>query len=119
MLPTVRTMFALVVLCAGATAARRNSSRRRSPSTFRPGIGSSCDAYARLASRHLGRFLPGDPAIVPRNMPGAGGVIVANYLYNVAPKDGSAIALFMAGAPFEPLFGNTQANTTRYNSTGS
>ena len=42
-------------------------------------------------------------------MPGAGGVVVANYLYNVAPKDGSAIALFMAGAPFEPLFGNTQA----------
>ena len=50
-------------------------------------------------------------------MPGAGGVVVANYLYNVAPKDGSAIALFMAGAPFEPLFGNTQAkyDTLQFN----
>jgi tripartite-type tricarboxylate transporter receptor subunit TctC len=81
------------------------------------GIGGGYDAYARLAARHLGRFLPGNPAIVPRNMPGAGGVVVANYLYNVAPKDGSAIALFMAGAPFEPLFGNTQAkfDTLQFN----
>jgi tripartite-type tricarboxylate transporter receptor subunit TctC len=73
------------------------------------GIGGCYDAYARLASRHLGRFLPGNPTIVPKNMPGAGGVVLGNYLFNVAPKDGSAIALFMAGAPFEPLFGNTRA----------
>jgi tripartite-type tricarboxylate transporter receptor subunit TctC len=81
------------------------------------GIGGGYDAYARLASRHLGRFLPGNPAVIPKNMPGAGGVVSANYLYNVAPKDGSVIALFMAGAPFEPLFGNSQAkfDPTRFN----
>ena len=73
------------------------------------GSGGGYDAYARLAARHLGRFLPGSPVMLPKNMPGAGGVVTANYLYNVAPKDGSAIALFMAGAPFEPLFGNSQA----------
>ena len=73
------------------------------------GIGGGYDAYGRLAGRHLGRFLPGNPTIVPKNMGGAGGVVLANYMYNVAPKDGSAIALYMAGAPFEPLFGNTQA----------
>src|SRR5262249_56159069 len=56
-----------------------------------------------------GRCRPGIPAVVPKNRPGAGGIVAANYLYNVAPRDGSAIALFMAGAPFEPLFGNTQA----------
>ncbi len=110
-------MLALVALCAGATAA---SAQFKSPTVavyIPAGIGGGYDAYARLASRHLGRFLPGNPAIVPRNMPGAGGVVVANYLYNVAPKDGSAIALFMAGAPFEPLFGNTQAkyDTLQFN----
>src|SRR5262245_59477125 len=44
------------------------------------GIGGGYDTYGRLASRHLGRFLPGNPAIVPKNMPGAGGVVLANYL---------------------------------------
>jgi len=73
------------------------------------GIGGGYDAYGRLTSRHLGRFLPGNPVMIPKNMAGAGGVVAANYLYNVAPKDGSAVALFMAGAPFEPLFGNSQA----------
>ena len=98
----------------------RNSGRRRWRLYIPSGIGGGYDTYARLASRHLGRFLPGNPTIVPRNMPGAGGVVLANYLYNVAPKDGSAIALFMAGAPLEPLFGNT-AGEVRHaaNSTGS
>jgi tripartite-type tricarboxylate transporter receptor subunit TctC len=73
------------------------------------GIGAGYDMYGRLVARHLGRFLPGNPAIVPRNQPGAGGVVVGNYLYNNAAKDGSAIALFMAGSLFEPLFGNSQA----------
>jgi tripartite-type tricarboxylate transporter receptor subunit TctC len=72
------------------------------------GVGGGYDVYGRLAARHLGRFLPGNPAIVPKNMPGAGGVVMANYLYNIAPKDGSAIALFQAGSLFEPLFGNPQ-----------
>ena len=117
MLRAVHGIFALVVLGAGAGDA---AAQFRAPAVavyIPAGIGGGYDAYARLASRHLGRFLPGNPAIVPRNMPGAGGVIVANYLYNVAPKDGSAIALFMAGAPFEPLFGNTQAkyDTLQFN----
>ena len=85
-------------------------SKAASVSVYIPsGIGGGYDAYGRLAARHLGRFLPGNPAVVPKNMTGAGGVVAANYLYNVAPRDGSAIALFMAGAPFEPLFGNAQA----------
>jgi tripartite-type tricarboxylate transporter receptor subunit TctC len=117
MLPTVRTILVLAVLCTGAGDA---AAQFKAPSVavyIPAGIGGGYDAYARLASRHLGRFLPGNPAIVPRNMPGAGGVVVANYLYNVAPKDGSTIALFMAGAPFEPLFGNTQAkyDTLQFN----
>ena len=73
------------------------------------GIGGGYDTYGRLASRHLGRFLPGNPTLIPKNMPGAGGVVLANYLYNVAPKDGSAIALVQGGTPLEPLFGFSQA----------
>ena len=81
------------------------------------GIGGGYDTYGRLASRHLGRFLPGNPTIVPKNMPGAGGVVLANYLYNVAPKDGSAIALLQGGTPLEPLFGFSQAkyDVTQFN----
>jgi tripartite-type tricarboxylate transporter receptor subunit TctC len=117
MLPMVRSILVLALLCAGAGDV---AAQFKSPAVavyIPAGTGGGYDAYARLASRHLGRFLPGNPAIVPRNMPGAGGVVVANYLYNVAPKDGSAIALFMAGAPFEPLFGNSQAkyDTLQFN----
>jgi tripartite-type tricarboxylate transporter receptor subunit TctC len=81
------------------------------------GVGGGYDMYVRLVSRHLGRFLPGNPVMLPKNMPGAGGVVLGNYFANVAPKDGSALALFMAGAPFEPIFGNAQAkyDPTRMN----
>jgi tripartite-type tricarboxylate transporter receptor subunit TctC len=73
------------------------------------GTGGGYDTYGRLAARHLGKHLPGNPALVAKNQPGAGGVVLANAMYNVAPKDGSAIAILMAGTPFEPLFGNAQA----------
>jgi tripartite-type tricarboxylate transporter receptor subunit TctC len=100
-------ILGLAVVCAGEAAAQFKAA---SVSVYIPsGIGGGYDAYARLASRHLGRYLPGNPVLIPKNMTGAGGVVAANYLYNVAPKDGSAMALFMAGAPFEPLFGNAQA----------
>ncbi|HTI88265.1 MAG TPA: tripartite tricarboxylate transporter substrate-binding protein [Alphaproteobacteria bacterium] len=73
------------------------------------GTGGGYDTYGRLTARHLGRFLPGNPTLIAKNQPGAGGVVLANAMYNVAPKDGSAIAILQAGTPFEPLFGNAQA----------
>jgi tripartite-type tricarboxylate transporter receptor subunit TctC len=57
------------------------------------GPGGGYDAYARLLSRHFGRFIPGNPSIVVQNVPGAGGLKGANSLYNIAPKDGSNIAI--------------------------
>ncbi len=90
-------VMAALCLGAGDAAAQFKAS---SVSIYIPsGIGGGYDAYARLVSRHLSKFLPGNPVMVPKNMTGAGGVVAANYMYNVAPKDGSAIALFMAGAP--------------------
>jgi tripartite-type tricarboxylate transporter receptor subunit TctC len=53
--------------------------------------GGSYDLYARLVARHLGRFIPGAPAIAPQNMPGAGSLAAANFIYGVAPKDGTAL----------------------------
>ena len=58
--------------------------------------GNDYDFRARLLARHLGRFIPGNPSIVPRNMPGAGGINAANWLANIAPRDGTAIHMIMA-----------------------
>jgi tripartite-type tricarboxylate transporter receptor subunit TctC len=56
--------------------------------------GGAYDLYGRLLAAHLGRHIPGRPIIVPANMPGASGAQSANYLFGVAPKDGSVIGLF-------------------------
>src|SRR5260370_40965851 len=65
--------------------------------------GAIYDAYGRLVARHLGRHLPGNPTGVVQNMPGAGSLRAANYLYVVAPKDGSAIRLFPRDIAMQPL----------------
>jgi tripartite-type tricarboxylate transporter receptor subunit TctC len=56
------------------------------------GAGGTYDAYARIIARHMGNHLPGKPKVLPRNMPGASGLRATNFLYRVAPKDGTAIA---------------------------
>ena len=61
--------------------------------------GAGYDAYARLLQRHLSRHIPGEPSVVIQNMPGAGGLQSANYVYNVAPKDGTVIATFQRNLP--------------------
>lgn len=66
--------------------------------------GGGYDAYGRLLARHISRHIPGNPAVVARNMPGAGGLTAANYLYNRAPKDGTEILTVQNGLPFERLF---------------
>lgn len=71
--------------------------------------GGGYDLYGRLVARHIGRYLPGLPTVVPQNMPGAGSLIAANWLANVAPKDGTAIGIIPSATLFENLLGNTQA----------
>jgi tripartite-type tricarboxylate transporter receptor subunit TctC len=71
--------------------------------------GTGYDVYARTVGRHLGRHIPGNPAIVPQNMPGAGGITAANHLYAVAPKDGTVFGMIQNTVPFEPLFENKAA----------
>lgn len=67
--------------------------------------GGGYDTYARMIARHLGDHIPGHPAVVVANMPGAGGNVLANQLYTLAPKDGTAIGAVQSGVIFEPLFG--------------
>src|SRR6476659_2986061 len=63
------------------------------------------DTYGRLLARHLGKYLPGNPSIVPQNRPGAGSLNLANYLSNAAPRDGTEIAMVGRGVAMEPLLG--------------
>lgn len=67
--------------------------------------GGAYDLYARTVARHIGRYIPGHPTVVPQNMSGAGSLRVANYIYSVAPKDGTAFATMGRGAAFGPLLG--------------
>ena len=70
------------------------------------GPGGAYDAYARLVSRHIAKHLPGNPTIISRNMPGAGGVIASNYVYGVAPQDGTTLTIITSSFANEQLFGN-------------
>src|SRR5262245_59376456 len=72
-------------------------------------VGGGYDVYARTIARHLSRHIPGNPNVVPQNMPGAGGIAAANHVYAIAPKDGSVIAAIQNTVPFEPFFENKAA----------
>src|SRR5262245_13421287 len=79
------------------------------------------DTLARVIARHIGRHLPGNPAFIVRNMPGAGGITATNFLYNNAERDGSVIGLVQNNTPFEPLFGTKEAryDPVKFNWLGS
>jgi tripartite-type tricarboxylate transporter receptor subunit TctC len=83
-------------------------------------IGSSAgggyDTYARLLARRFGNYIPGNPAVLPQNMPGAGSNKLAAYIYSVAPKDGTAIGAIYSGAILQPLIGDipTQHDPSKF-----
>jgi len=83
--------------------------------------GGGYDVYARALARHMGRFIPGNPTILPKNMPGAGSLVLANWLYNVAPRDGTAFGIIARGTAFDPLLGSTKAqfDASKFNWIGS
>ena len=72
-------------------------------------VGGGYDIYARLIARHLGKHIPGNPKVVPKNMEGAGGMRIANWLYGAAPQDGTVIGAISRAMAFEPLLGNKAA----------
>jgi tripartite-type tricarboxylate transporter receptor subunit TctC len=74
---------------------------------FSPGGSSSL--YAQSLARHMGKYLAGSPTFVVQHMPGAGGLVAANYVYNNAARDGSEFAITSRTAALEPLLGNQNA----------
>ena len=65
--------------------------------------GGTYDATARLYARYIGRYLPGKPTAIVRNMPGAGSLVAANHVYSAAPKDGTTLGIVSGNVAFEPL----------------
>jgi tripartite-type tricarboxylate transporter receptor subunit TctC len=101
--------IALLAMLAVAPAGAQNLADAFRGKTVNLYIGFSAggayDLYARTLARHIGKHIPGHPTVVPQNMAGAGSLRVANYIYSVAPKDGTAFATMGRGAAFGPLFG--------------
>jgi tripartite-type tricarboxylate transporter receptor subunit TctC len=86
---------------------------------FPPGGG--YDTYVRILARHYGRFIPGQPQVVPSNMPGAGSLSAANHIYRATTPDGLTLAMFASSAVMEPLLGNKAAlfDPTKFSWIGS
>src|SRR5262245_41499107 len=73
------------------------------------GAGGGYDAYYRALARHLGKHIPGQPGIIPKNQPAASGLAAAAALYTTVDKDGLTIAAFPNNVPMDPLFGHPGA----------
>ena len=83
--------------------------------------GAGYDVYARFLARYLGRHIPGNPAVVVRNMEGAASLRAANYIYNLAPRDGTALGMAGRGTAFDPILTKAPAQfeAAKYNWIGS
>jgi tripartite-type tricarboxylate transporter receptor subunit TctC len=84
-------------------------------------VGGGYDLYTRLLARHIGKHLPGNPTVVPKNMEGAASLRLANWLYTAAPKDGTAFGTIGRGTALDPLLGQpgAQFDGTKFNFIGS
>jgi tripartite-type tricarboxylate transporter receptor subunit TctC len=111
-------LMAALLLTAGTAAAQAPAERPavsfagkqiRLFIGFSP-TGFGYDTYGRLLARHLGNHLPGRPSVVASNKPGAGSLNLANYIYNVAPRDGSEIAIVGRGVAADPMLGGNASN---------
>jgi hypothetical protein len=82
-------------------------------------VGGGYDAYARLLAHYIGRHIPGEPSIVPQQMTGAGSLRSANYIFSVAPKDGSALGTFSRSMGIAPLLGQAEFDSRKFTWLGS
>lgn len=101
-----RIMITMLALLAGlVNLPPANTQESFAGKTIRLSIGTGpgggYDTYGRLVARHIGRHLPGNPAVVPQNMPGAASLTLTNFLYNQAPRDGTAIGIINQAMPTE------------------
>jgi tripartite-type tricarboxylate transporter receptor subunit TctC len=104
----IAPIFLILAICAGA-------GRAAEPANFYQGktvrivvglaAGGGYDLYARTLARHLGKHIPGNPAVVVENMTGAGSIIAANHLYKIAKADGLTIGHYLGGIALQQLLG--------------
>jgi len=97
--------IALLVLLGSARAQAQFFKHKSIDLYIGYSVGGGYDLYARVLARHLNKHVPGTPTIVPRNMEGAGSMRLANWLYTVGPRDGTAIGTVSRAAAFERLLG--------------
>ncbi len=109
----MQTRCLLLLLCLLAAADMSNAVAQ-TPGAFAGktvtmyigfGPGGGYDMWARVVAAHIGKHLPGNPTVTPENLPGGGSYRAAGFMYNVAPKDGTAIALIARDAALGPLTG--------------
>ena len=81
--------------------------------------GGGYDLYGRVLAQHMGRHIPGSPKIIPQNMPGAGSLKAANYIFSVARKDGTAIGTFARNIAISQLVGHATFDTRQLSWIGS
>jgi tripartite-type tricarboxylate transporter receptor subunit TctC len=106
---TATLLGLLALVMPGSATAQRTDATNKSltiVSSFGPGGGYSI--YADLLARHLGKHLPGRPSVIVKNMPGAGGLNGTNYLYNVAPRDGSVLGIIPQTVAIAQALGGAQ-----------
>ena len=72
---------------------------------IRASPGGNYDVYSRLLGRHIARHIPGNPSVLPINMPGGGGIVALNYIANVAPKDGTVLTMITQSFPMDQALG--------------
>jgi len=108
-IPVVVFLFGSVVMAAIAQASTHEFFKGK---TIRFVVGNSAggamDDWSRFIARHLGKHIPGNPDIVVQNMPGAGGVTAANYIYSVAKPDGLALGLVNPALYIDQLIGSKE-----------
>jgi tripartite-type tricarboxylate transporter receptor subunit TctC len=81
--------------------------------------GGGYDLYARVLAQHMGKHIPGNPTVIPQNMPGAGSIKAATYVFSVAPKDGTVIGTFARGMASAALIGQAKFDARKFTWLGS
>ena len=104
----LRVATLLWLLLWGSSAAAQNNYEGKTINII-SGASGGYDSYTRLLASHMGKFIPGNPHVIVRAMPGAASMAAANYIYNIAPSDGLTFGSFVKAIPLAPLLGDQAA----------
>src|SRR5882724_8807079 len=105
----VGMLAAIAVTTAPAAAQAPTLAGKTVTMVIGSGTGGANDMWGRLVALHMSKHLPGRPTVIPQNMPGGGGMNAANHIYNIAPKDGTALGIIVSAIALGPLTGASGA----------